>query len=160
MMEEKSLKKLEFDKICQMLAQRASSRMGKELATALVPETDLWVIERLQDETEEGFQMLVRQGEPPFGGIRDIRELLQRSSVGGLLSMGELLMVADTARSIRQIKNFGKEKKIRRHAPDWIHCSQDYPVIRIWRKRSSDASCQRKIWMIMPVRHWPVFANR
>lgn len=41
MMEEKSLKKLEFDKICQMLAQRASSRMGKELATALVPETGL-----------------------------------------------------------------------------------------------------------------------
>ena len=93
MMEEKSLKKLEFDKICQMLAQRASSLMGKELAAALVPETDLWVIERLQDETEEGFQMLVRQGEPPFGGIRDIRGLLQRSSVGGLLSMGELLMV-------------------------------------------------------------------
>ena len=51
MMEEKSLKKLEFDKICQMLAQRASSLMGKELAAALVPETDLWVIERLQDET-------------------------------------------------------------------------------------------------------------
>ena len=146
MMEEKSLKKLEFDKICQMLAQRASSRMGKELATALVPETDLWVIERLQDETEEGFQMLVRQGEPPFGGIRDIRELLQRSSVGGLLSMGELLMVADTTRSIRQIKNFGKRE-------------EDTPP-RIWRKRSSDASCQRKIWMIMPVRHWPVFANR
>ena len=111
MTEEKSLKKLEFDKICQMLAQRASSLMGKELAAALVPETDLWVIERLQDETEEGFQMLVRQGEPPFGGIRDIRGLLQRSSVGGLLSMGELLMVADTTRSIRQIKNFGKREE-------------------------------------------------
>lgn len=108
MMEEKSLKKLEFDKIRQMLAQRVSSSMGKELAMALQPETDPWVIERWQEETEEGFQMLVRQGEPPFGGIRDLRGLLQRSSVGGLLSMGELLMVADTARSIREIKNFGK----------------------------------------------------
>ena len=86
-MEEKALKKLEFDKIRALLADRAASAAGKELCGALEPLTDLWEIERLQQETEEGFTMLIQQGEPPFGGIRDIRGILQRVSVGGLLSM-------------------------------------------------------------------------
>lgn len=107
-MEKKALKKLEFDKICQLLAAKASSAAGKELCLALEPDTDLWQIQRMQQETEEAFNTLVKQGEPPFGGIRDLRSVLRRSGVGGLLSMGELLMVADTMRSIKMIKAYGK----------------------------------------------------
>ena len=107
-MEDKALKKLEFDKICARLSSLASSASGKELCETLKPEQELWQIERMQNETEEGFNMLIKQGEPPFGGIRDLRSVLKRSAVGGLLSMGELLMTADTLRSIKQIKSYGK----------------------------------------------------
>lgn len=110
-MEEKALKKLEFDKIRTLLADRAASAVGKELCGTLEPLTDLWEIERLQQETEEGFTMLIQQGEPPFGGIRDIRGILQRVSVGGLLSMGELLMTADTLRSIKTVKAYGRKEE-------------------------------------------------
>ncbi|MBQ7916541.1 MAG: endonuclease MutS2, partial [Firmicutes bacterium] len=110
-MNTKSLRKLEFDKICGLLASRASSAAGKERCSALVPDTDLWQIQRMQQETEEAFNTLVKQGEPPFGGIRDLRSILQRTAVGGLLSMGELLMVADTMRSIKMIKAYGKREE-------------------------------------------------
>ncbi len=116
-MEEKVLKKLEFDKIREMLADRAASAMGKELCRALVPSTDLWEIKRMLQETDEAFSLLMRYGDPSFGGLRDIRPILQRSAVQGLLSMGELLEVADTLRTVRRIKDYG------------IHKDQDAPVL-------------------------------
>ena len=116
-MEEKVLKKLEFDKIREMLADHAASAMGKELCRALVPSTDLWEIKRMLQETDEAFSLLMRYGDPSFGGLRDIRPILQRSAVQGLLSMGELLEVADTLRTVRRIKDYG------------IHKDQDAPVL-------------------------------
>lgn len=109
MMDGKAIKKLEFDKICKRLSALASSAAGKELCEKLLPQEDPWLIERMQNETQEAFDMLIKQGEPPFGGIRDLRGVLQRASVGGLLSMGELLMTADTLRSIKQIKAYGRK---------------------------------------------------
>ena len=116
-MEERVLKKLEFDKIREMLADHAASAMGKELCRALVPSTDLWEIKRMLQETDEAFSLLMRYGDPSFGGLRDIRPILQRSAVQGLLSMGELLEVADTLRTVRRIKDYG------------IHKDQDAPVL-------------------------------
>ena len=48
-MTEKVLRVLEYDKITERLAERASSQLGKELASALVPFTQL---EQVQSETE------------------------------------------------------------------------------------------------------------
>ena len=110
-MEEKVLKKLEFDKVREMLADRAASAMGKELCRELVPSTDLWEIKRMLQETDEAFSLLMRYGDPSFGGLRDIRPVLQRSAVQGLLSMGELLEVADTLRTVRRIRDYGVHKE-------------------------------------------------
>ena len=41
-MEDKALKKLEFDKICARLSSLASSASGKELCETLKPEQELW----------------------------------------------------------------------------------------------------------------------
>ncbi|MBQ7065157.1 MAG: endonuclease MutS2 [Firmicutes bacterium] len=110
-MYEKVLKKLEFDKVRELLAARAASSLGKERCRMLEPQTDRWLIERLQEETEEALTMLSRKGAPPFGPLRDIRPVLKRTSVEGVLSMGELLMISDTLRSIRSVQYYGRQEE-------------------------------------------------
>ena len=77
-MNEKAFRTLEYNKIIDKLREFAISPMGKELCGELKPSVDISEIERWQDETTEASAMIVRKGNIPLGGIREIRPQLKR----------------------------------------------------------------------------------
>jgi len=109
-MNEKALHTLEFDKIINKLSSYACSKMGKELALQLKPSTNLKEIKHWQKETSEAVSMILRKGSLSLGALKDIRPYLKRVSVGGVLSIEELLYTGDFLYVSRKTKNYGKSE--------------------------------------------------
>ncbi|EKP93973.1 endonuclease MutS2 [Thermaerobacter subterraneus] len=105
-MDPRSLDRLEYAKILELLAAQASFSLGAERCCALEPLTDPEAVRERQAETEEAARLLEREGEIPLGGLADIRRSLQRAAKGGMLAPDELLAVAGTARGARRLKSF------------------------------------------------------
>lgn len=105
-MDERTLRVLEYDKIRAMLAACAASSLGKRRAEALQPRTDLrWIEDRLA-ETTEMRRLMERFGQPPFGGLTDVSELIARARVQGILDPEELLRVSDFLRCSRRMREY------------------------------------------------------
>ncbi len=107
-MDEKYLKKLEFDKVLQKLSEKAVSEMAKQMCIRLRPSTSIFEIERWQEETAEAFVYIVAKGAPSFFGLSDIRGSVKRAALGGGLSMKEFLEIAANLRCCQGIKSYGK----------------------------------------------------
>ena len=71
MMNEKSLRILEYDKIKAMLRERATSDPGRELCDKLRPSVVLKNIETAQQETSDALSRLLRYGSTSFGSNRE-----------------------------------------------------------------------------------------
>ena len=69
---EKSLLKLELDKVLEMLAECAGSRGGKEACLRLRPISDLEDVQALLDETTAASDLCTRKGNPAFGDVQDV----------------------------------------------------------------------------------------
>ncbi|MDD4494750.1 MAG: endonuclease MutS2 [Eubacteriales bacterium] len=108
-MNRKTLEKLEYNKINDMLKSVASSKAGEELAEALEPSTDFNEIMAWQKETDDALSLMIKKGSPPLGGIRDIRSSLKRAELSAILNPGELLKIADVLRASRTIKSYGRD---------------------------------------------------
>ena len=83
---EKSLKTLEYFTVLDLLAGQASSERGRELCRALRPVTDreeaaLWL-----KQTSDAKDLMVRQGSPSLGGIRNVLGALKRADISGVLN--------------------------------------------------------------------------
>ena len=111
-MNEKTIKILEFDKIISKLVSLASSNLGKDLAKDLMPDTDFNRVKELLKETSDGVSFVARRGDPPLGGIRDIRDGIKRAEVGSVLSPGELLKISGVLRAVRNMKNYVSKDRI------------------------------------------------
>ena len=98
---EKSLKKLELDKVLELLAAHAGSEAAKQACRALIPLDDADDIRALQKETTDACK-----GSPSLGGIRDMSASLARADRGGVLSTEELLQIAGCLKSARMVKNY------------------------------------------------------
>lgn len=100
-MEKTSLEKLEFDKIQQLLAGRAYSPGGRQLALDLQPVSVLReVVERL-DETREAMDLL-HYGEPAFlSSLNPVENHLAKARVEGILAAHELLAIYHLLRASR-----------------------------------------------------------
>ena len=102
---EKSLKKLELDKVLELLAEHAGSEAAKEKCRAMTPLTDADDIRALQKETSDACKLITLKGSPSLGGIRDMSASLARADRGGVLSTEELLQIAGCHKSARMVKN-------------------------------------------------------
>ena len=103
---EKSLKKLELDKVLELLAEHAGSEAAKEKCRAMAPLTDADDIRALQKETSDACKLITLKGSPSLGGIRDMSASLARADRGGVLSTEELLQIAGCLKSARMVKNY------------------------------------------------------
>ena len=106
---EKSLLKLELDKVLEMLAQCAGSRGGKEACLRLQPISDLEDVQALLDETTAASDLCTRKGNPAFGDVQDVSASLERADRGGTLQPVELLRIAGVLRCARNIKGYVSE---------------------------------------------------
>ncbi len=109
-MNEKALHTLEYDKILQKLANFATSPMAKEMAEGLLPSDGMSDITLWQQETTEATTMMLRKGEPSFGGFKDVRPQLSRAAISGVLSITELMHIGEFLYVCKKIKNYGKHE--------------------------------------------------
>lgn len=94
-MNERSLRVLEWPKIKERLASYASFSLGRDLVerceiSSFLPE----VRDNLQ-LTSAALELLWQAGQPPFGGAKDIRGIIKRAEISGVLDGSQLLAVAD-----------------------------------------------------------------
>lgn len=109
-MNQKVLKTLEYDKIINKLTEFAVSPMGKECTSHLFPFTSMSEIAQAQQETTEAVSMALRKGNIPLGGLHEIRPQIKRASMGGVLSISELLNIGEFLYVCRKIKNYAKNE--------------------------------------------------
>lgn len=100
------LKTLEYNKIREMLADKSSSIMGRELAEKLVPANDFAEVTKRIAETREAREIIDAMSSIPLGGIRDIRSLLKRAEMGSVLAPDELVAIGSTLYACRRMKSF------------------------------------------------------
>jgi len=112
-MDNKTLLRLEYNKVKEQLAVYAGSPLGKERVMELEPVDDLGTILRWQAETSEGRELLRLDPTAEINGWRDIRPQLERSGRGALLEPEELTAIADTLTAGRIVKKFLEEKRER-----------------------------------------------
>ncbi len=109
-MNEKAFKTLEFNKILNKLIDFAVSPMGKERASKLTPSVVLSDIVNSQKETSEAVSMAMRKGSLSLGGLREIRPQLKRASMGGTLSIEELMNIGEFLYACKKAKNYSKNE--------------------------------------------------
>jgi len=115
-MNQKVLNTLEFNKIIDILTEYAASEGAKKLCKNLLPKTNLFEIDKAQQETEDALRRIYRKGSLSFGGIRDIRGSIKRLEVGGILGMGELMQIRsllETAGKVKQYSQKESEEELR-----------------------------------------------
>lgn len=105
-MDQTVLHTLEYYKILGMLAERAGSTLGKELAMELKPVSDADMITEWLEETNEARKIIDAALTLPLGGIRDIRKEAKRCELGASLEPHELLAVSSTLSAARRLKSF------------------------------------------------------
>lgn len=110
-MEERALRRLEYDKILNKLAGFAGSPLGRERALELQPVTDISKILRWQSETTEGREMLRLEPTAEVGGWYDVRSQVKQASRGLVLEPGDLLAVGRTITANRRVKKFLLERQ-------------------------------------------------
>lgn len=86
-------KTLEFQKILEKLKQFTKTNYAKQKIDALEPQTDYDLIQRLQLQTKEAFDSIVRYSDIPLGGLYDVKPSIDRSRIGGILNEEELLNI-------------------------------------------------------------------
>ena len=106
---EKSLLKLELDRVLEMLAERAGSELGKIACRKLRPTSDLEDVQALLDQTTAACDLSTKKGYPHFYEAQDVSFSLERADMGGALNLKELLRIAGTLRCARTVKGYTAE---------------------------------------------------
>ena len=115
-MNQKVLKTLEYNKIIDMLTEKADSEPGKRLCRKLLPSTDLEEIVKNQKLTEDALGRLFKVGSTSFGSNSDLNFSIKSLEIGSTLSIVELMKIASMLDNVSRIKTYGK--KNREDAPD------------------------------------------
>ena len=107
-MNKKTLTKLEYNKIIELLTDHASSFSGKERCKRLKPKISIEEIQTSQEETAAAFTRIVKKGRPSFGSCNPVNDSLRRLEIGGTLGSGELLRICMLLECAGRTKSYGR----------------------------------------------------
>ena len=105
-METSYLKTLELDKIIARAAEGCVCKEAKAKLLALEPQCDPDEVRYALEQTDAINTLLIKNGSPRFGGVENVSQLAARAVKGGVLSMGELLMVAGALRNFQNLSSW------------------------------------------------------
>ena len=111
-MNQKTLTKLEYDKIITLLADQASSDSGKNHCRALKPMTDLEDINTAEEQTAAAFSRIVKKGRLSFSGCYSVEDSMMRLEVGAALSSAELLRICKLCEVANRAKSYGRHDTV------------------------------------------------
>ena len=117
-MNEKTLKKLEYDKIIGFLSAECSSPLGREKAEKLLPHRDKVIVEGWQRETTEARNVLIYLPNFGLGPVKDIRDSVALAKKNGILDGAHLRDIMITSKSGKRLKTTLSQTK------------EDYPIIK------------------------------
>ena len=121
-MNNKTLYKLEFDKVKDILKSYAITEGGKNNIDDLMPSKILNEVSSLQKETSEAIHISIKQGKITLGPLKSVTPILKRIEVGATLGGGELLSIRDVLRYTRQAKNYYQ---------DALAAHESYPTLKV-----------------------------
>ena len=107
-MNQKTLLKLEYNKIITLLEEQAASFRGRQLCRKLKPMTDLKRIDTFQEQTAAAFTRIVKKGHLSFGDAFPVEESMKRLEVGASLGSGELLRICKVLQNAGRAKAYGR----------------------------------------------------
>ncbi|MCI9024499.1 MAG: endonuclease MutS2 [Dorea sp.] len=107
-MNKKTLSKLEYHKIIELLTDHASSFSGKDRCRKLRPMTELAKINASQQETAAAFTRIVKKGRLSFSGCNPVNDSLKRLEIGAALGSGELLRICKLLEAAGRAKAYGR----------------------------------------------------
>ena len=109
-MNQNSLRVLEYGKVADSLSAETDTSLGAEVASRLVPFTDLNSVLDAQQETTEA-KSLISSEAMPFGGVHDIRQSVDKATRDGILQPREFLDIMDTLAAARKLRGFVLKRK-------------------------------------------------
>lgn len=110
-MNNKTIEKLNYTKLKELVKSYCVSSLGKELIDKLKPSLDIKQVNRRLEETSEGRRLLDASYHIPLEGVFNINPLIEKMDKGGVLEPSELVTIGDFLRGCRKIKNFIKDKE-------------------------------------------------
>lgn len=110
-MNERSLRVLEFNKIKEKLRKYAVTSGGKELIDNLAPYSSTYEVREALEESREALELLIKKGNPPFEGLHDVREGIERAKKGGCLNPAQLLYIGNMLRCTSRIQEYLTRKE-------------------------------------------------
>ena len=111
-MNKKTLTKLEYNKIIELLTDQASSPAGKQKCKTLVPMFDLHELNLAQEQTAAAFTRIIKKGRLSFSGCYPIEDSLMRLEVGAALTCGELLKISKLLQVTNRAKSYGRHDTV------------------------------------------------
>lgn len=102
----KTLEKLEFNKICDILKTYAITYIGKNHTENLQPLFSKKEIEKAQKQTTEASILLYRKGSIPMSEIEDITPHLKKLNSGLFLSIKQLLDLGNILKISSNLKDY------------------------------------------------------
>lgn len=106
-MNQKTILKLEFDKITGRLEEEAGSFRGRQLCRRLKPMTDVDRINTFQEQTAAAYTRIVRKGRISFSDAAPVEESMKRLEIGGALSISELLRIGRLLATAARVRSYG-----------------------------------------------------
>ncbi|MFN8468146.1 MAG: endonuclease MutS2 [Caldilineaceae bacterium] len=104
-MNPRALRVLEYHKILERLAAHCAFSGGAEIATSLLPSDDLHTVQEWLAQTYEAYQLLGQKDDVSFGGVHDLRPLLDRAERRMVLLPPDLLEIKHTLVRARVLRN-------------------------------------------------------
>ena len=111
-MNQKTLVKLEYNKIIDLLVNEASSESGKIRCHNIKPMIDLEGINTAQEQTAAAFSRIVKKGRLSFSGCYSVEDSMMRLEVGGALSSAELLRICKLCEVANRAKSYGRHDTV------------------------------------------------
>ena len=108
-MDRKNIEILELDKIKEELKGYAATIPAQEQILGLTPVVDLDYVRKCLKEVTAARELMAEFGMPGFGGIRDLRQVLDKLEKGIVLSLQELVDISDSLRGFRSLKRYFRE---------------------------------------------------
>lgn len=104
-MNPRALRVLEYPKILERLAAHCAFSGGAEIALSLLPSDDLHTVQESLAQTHEAYLLLEQKDDVSFGGVHDLRPLLDRAERRSVLLPADLLEIKHTLVRARVLRN-------------------------------------------------------
>ena len=123
----KYYKKLELDKILELLAEQTYSDGCREKASKLEPLSGVDKIREELKKTDDAFTLSAKFGTPRFRQIKDLSGSLKRAESGSMLSFRELLDIAEILRETAMLCDWYAQCSGLENSLD-VYFTELYPV--------------------------------